>query len=731
MPSAVSAVTATQLETIKPRTLEDLSGFAPNVEIGRTGAGPETAAIYIRGLGYSDVEKGQNPAVGVVVDDVVIGTNFGQLLDPYDVAQVEVDRGPAGIFYGKNTTAGVVSVHHTRPTHAWGLNVDLGGGDYAQFVGRFVANAPLGDTAGVKVSFSDQSRDGFLDNIYTHNTHYGRNQSINANVQVDWNITPDLNALLSFTESYQDGEGTPVALGNPATAKLFAGVPGLAFNAWGSPYVPGVTVPLGPWQVANDFKDRNYLDQQIYSLNLTWNSKIGQFVSITAYLNEHDDADQDFDGSCGVSVLEGPPCPVLANPLLPFLHTSRPQKYDQFTEELRFTHDFGDRAKFLAGAYYFHHDISAFQLTRTAAAGVPVTAPFTNQISGQSNDSESVFANLIYNVTDQLHVSGGFRYINESTAFHNAFNLIYIPFVGPGNVPLLSFKDSKSFADVMSKFSVDYALTENNLLYASRSEGFRSGGFSPRSTLSESVPGQTNYSPGANYSSFQPETDVSYEIGSKNTFLDGQLLINVDGFINQDTDHQATEVVLTPGYGPGTNTYIVNLPKVEIKGAELEIELRPHALPGLSLSAVGGWQNAKITNGKVPGVEAPVNANGTAGAPGTVYDLTGTPLERVPNYNFTLRGGYQFDLGPGRMELNADYRWTDHYIFATIAGIPDTQPSFGLVDASIAYNWSRYRLVVSGKNLTNQVYRSNSLPSVFFQGWADPRTVLVELQAHF
>ena len=264
VPSAVSAVTATQLETIKPRTLEDLSGFAPNVEIGRTGAGPETAAIYIRGLGYSDVEKGQNPAVGVVVDDVVIGTNFGQLLDPYDVAQVEVDRGPAGIFYGKNTTAGVVSVHHTRPTHAWGLNVDLGGGDYAQFVGRFVANAPLGDTAGVKVSFSDQSRDGFLDNIYTHNTHYGRNQSINANVQVDWNITPDLNALLSFTESYQDGEGTPVALGNPATAKLFAGVPGLAFNAWGSPYVPGVTVPLGPWQVANDFKDRNYLDQQIY-----------------------------------------------------------------------------------------------------------------------------------------------------------------------------------------------------------------------------------------------------------------------------------------------------------------------------------------------------------------------------------------------------------------------------------------------------------------------------------
>jgi iron complex outermembrane receptor protein len=330
-----------------------------------------------------------------------------------------------------------------------------------------------------------------------------------------------------------------------------------------------------------------------------------------------------------------------------------------------------------------------------------------------------------------LHVSAGFRSISESTSFHNAFNLLYIPNVGPADIPLLSFRDAKTFTKTLSKFSVDYAITDQNLFYISRSEGFRSGGFSPRSTLSESIPGQTNYSPGANYSAFRPESDVSYEAGLKNTFFGGQLLFNVDGFINEDSDHQSTQVVLTPGFGPGTNTYIVNIPRVEIKGAELEAILRPQMARGLTLSFVGGYQNAEITNGKVPGVEAPVNADGTAGAPGTTYNLTGTPLERVPHFNYTIRGDYVYDLGPGRLELNAGYRWTDTYNFGTFALLPDNQPAFGLVDASVSYSWDRYKLVFSGKNLADQVYRSNSLPSVFFQGWGDPRTVLVELQAHF
>lgn len=732
VPAAVTAVTARQIEQLKPRTIQDLSGLAPNVQIGLVGAGAGASAIYIRGLGYSDIEKGQNPAVGLMIDDVVIGTNTAQLVDSFDVDQVEIGRGPQGIFYGKNTTAGVINVHRTRPTHAWGLNASAAGGDHGQNIERFIANVPVGEL-GLKFGFSHRARDGFLNNIYTHNDHYGKDELNTGTVQLDWKPTADFDALITADFVNQTGEGTPVTLGDPAAAQVLgpALAPlGIKFNEFGSPYIPGVTRPLAPREAANDYPDRNRLVQQRYSANLTWDSPIGQFVSITAYINQYDDAEQDFDGSCGVSQLGGTACPVLANPLLPFLHTSRPQDYTQFTEEARFTHNFGDRARLLAGAYYYHHKISAVQFTRTAVPGVPVTAPFTRQDSGESNDSTSVFANLDYNVTSQLQVSAGVRYIDESKDFHNGFNLLYIPGVGPANLTLLpEFKRSKSWSKTITRVSVDYKLTENNLLYASRSDGFRSGGFSPRSTLSESIPGQTNFSPGADYSGFNPETNTAYEIGSKNTFLDGQLLLNLAAFYTDDQDHQASEVVVTPGYGPGTNTYIVNLPKVEIKGAEMEASLRPNAVPGLTLSALYGYQDAKIKNGKIPGVEGPLNANGTAGAPGTVLDLSGHPLERVPQNTYTLRGDYSWRVMDGAADVNLGYKWTDKYTFATFGTVADVQPSYGLLDASVSYAWNRYKLTFSGKNLTDKLYRSNSLPSVMFQGWSEPRTWLVELSA--
>ncbi len=749
VPSAITAVNAKQLDTLKPRTLEDLSGFAPNVEIGRTGAGPGTSAIYVRGLGYSDVEKGQNPAVELIIDDVVIGTNFGQLVDPSDVGALEVDRGPSGIFYGRNSIGGVINIHRTKPTRHWGIDLDVGYGSYNENIEKIVLNAPVGQNAGLKISASHQQRDGFLNNIYTGDTAYGRNELTTGNLQFDWNITPKLEANFGLTLTHQNGQGTPVSQGDTLDAKIFGPyllvaltgnpmAPLVSYNQYGSAYIPGVTVPLGPWQVANDYGDRNLLTSQIYSLNLNYDSPIGQISSTTAFMKENDNTEQDFDGGCGVSQLGGHTCNVLANPFLGFLHTSRPQKYDQFSEELRINHDFGSRAKALVGFYYFHDDISAVQLTRTGVPGVPATAPFVNQISGDVTESKAVFGNLIFNVTDRLHISGGFRYIDESTSFHQAYNLIYAPGEGPipqPGVPIVApFTGQKSASKVVSKFTVDYKLTDNNLVYFDRSIGFRSGGLSPRSTLSEQVPGQNNYDPAnpkANYSTFNPETDTSYEIGSKNTFFNDQVTLNLSAFITEDSNHQAGQVVITPGFGPGTNTYVVNIPKVEIKGVEAELVYRPEQIRGFTLSGVGGYETARVTNGKVPGVESAIGPGNQAGAPGSVEDLTGTSLERVPEWNFTLRGDYVRQVGPGTVDINIGYKWSDKYIFGYLAGQPDYQPSFGLLDMSVSYAWSHYKFVVSAKNLTNQVYYSNTLASVFFHGWGDPRTVVGELQVKF
>jgi iron complex outermembrane receptor protein len=740
VPIAVTAVTTAQIEALKPRTLLDFAGEAPNVIIGLNTAGSGASAIFVRGLGYADIEKGQNPAVGLLIDDVVIGTNTAQLIDAFDIQQVEIDRGPQGIFYGKNTTGGAISIHRSRPTHQWGLSVDGAVGDYGQHQGRIILNAPVGQTAGLKLGYSFRERGGFDYNIYTQKP-YGRDALGTANVEFDWKPTPTLDLLASADFTHEYGEGTPVSMGDPAYAAYYNANRGtplvpvsplgpIEFNQYGSPYVPGVTVPLGLRQVASDFPDRNRLSQQRYSLNAVWDTPYGQLTSITAFIKQNDETDQDFDGGCAVSMLQGGPCNVLGNPELGFgfLHTSRPQKYDQFTEEDRFVHEFGKRAKLMVGVYYFHHDISAVQLTRVNAPPFPPTAIVTNQISGEANHSISVFGNFDLNVTDRLKLSAGVRYISEGTDYHNAYNL----FPGILNVPLINVHSSASWTRPITRFSAEYRVTDQNLVYFTFSEGFRSGGFSPRGTLSEAQPTSTNYSPGANFLSFNPETDKSFEIGSKNRFLDNQLTLNLAAFYTLDDGSQAGSVVETPGYGPGTNTYIVNLPEEKIYGVELESVLRPQAAPGLSLSFSGGYLHATPPSGSLPGIYFPIGPNGQAGAPGSVYPVQGGAFAYAPSWNFQIVGDYNRDLGPGVIDFNVRYHWTDRYIIGGL-GAPyyDYVNAYGLVDASISYAWKNYKLTVSGKNLGNTVYLSNTLAAVDFQGWGDPRTFLVELQAKF
>jgi iron complex outermembrane receptor protein len=372
------------------------------------------------------------------------------------------------------------------------------------------------------------------------------------------------------------------------------------------------------------------------------------------------------------------------------------------------------------------------ELTRNGAPGVPVTAPLFRQSSGEATESKSAFAELTVNPIRRLRLTGGVRYIDENQSFHQAFSRVYDPFVGPADAPLVAFSGAKTAGRLLSRFTIDYHLTDAIVFYADRSMGFRSGGLSPLGTLSESAPGQSNYALGANFSTFNPETDTSYEVGAAAGLLGDQLTARLAGFINEVYNHQQTETVTTPGYGPGVNGYVVNLPKVEIKGAELEVTLRPRRVPGLTLMGAGGYQDARIVNGLITGAEYPVDsATGQAGAPGTTVNLTGTTLERAPKANFQLRADYARQIGPGKVDFNVGYRWTDAFAFATYDGVPDVQKAYGLVDVSLGYAKSFYKIMVTAKNITNVLYATNASPALFRHGWGDPRTVVAEIRLRF
>jgi hypothetical protein len=139
-----------------------------------------------------------------------------------------------------------------------------------------------------------------------------------------------------------------------------------------------------------------------------------------------------------------------------------------------------------------------------------------------------------------------------------------------------------------------------------------------------------------------------------------------------------------------------------------------------------------VKDGRVNGQTAAIGAGAQAGAPGTTANFTGVLLQRVPKNNFTLRGSYVRDLSDdAKLSLTVGYSWIDSFSLGSFGTLNDIQPSYGLLDASATLNYKGYFLRVAGKNLTDKAYRTQSLPTVFFQGWAAPATVTVSVGAKF
>jgi iron complex outermembrane receptor protein len=142
-PVAVTSVSAAQMEAVGATEISDLHGAVPNLLFTPAVSGFQTANVSIRGLSFADNEKSFDPSVALVVDGVFQGSNTAQLMDNFDLASIEVLRGPQGTLFGRNTIGGVINVTRTRPTGAWGAKLGVDYGRFDTFSARAVVNVPL------------------------------------------------------------------------------------------------------------------------------------------------------------------------------------------------------------------------------------------------------------------------------------------------------------------------------------------------------------------------------------------------------------------------------------------------------------------------------------------------------------------------------------------------------------------------------------------------------------
>jgi outer membrane receptor protein involved in Fe transport len=283
----------------------------------------------------------------VIQDGVAFGTSTGQLASLFDVCSVEVDRGPQGIFYGKNTTAGLINITRCAPTRKFGADIQAGYGTYNDAFLRGVFNAPIGDKGGFKLAAQYHSDDGYVKNVFD-GKHVGQDHMFAINAVVNYDLTNWLNASLSYDHISESGGGNPVQYGNVLTAGI------LGINAANDPYYNSTTgSPIGLKPREVDTRPGSTSDtyqNDVLSLTLKAQTPFGDVVSQTAYLDQSDFDAQDYDGTClsypgcsgpgagGNALLTAtvPLPPPLAPLVIPLsLEALRTQTYKQFTQEER------------------------------------------------------------------------------------------------------------------------------------------------------------------------------------------------------------------------------------------------------------------------------------------------------------------------------------------------------------------------------------------------------------
>jgi len=330
VPVAVSVTTAETIERGQIRDLRDLQTVVPSLSVGQRQSSANTN-FFIRGFGNGANNAGIEPSVGVFVDNVYRSRTAAQITDLPDVQRIEVLRGPQSTLFGKNASAGVISITTEEPRFEFGGSGELTYGNYDQFIARAHVTGPIDDAVAVSFAAGYNKRDGFFRDAATGDRTNERDRWFaRGQVLVD----PDNGFRLRVIADYdsidenccavvnlQDGLATPVirALGGQVNA------PEDAFDDI----------------VYNNFNSTN--DIENYGISGQIDYEFGDFTatSITSMRKLEAVTNQDSDFSS-------------ADLIYP---NFQDLGIDTFTQEFRLTGEFGDSVNFLLGAFYINEDI--------------------------------------------------------------------------------------------------------------------------------------------------------------------------------------------------------------------------------------------------------------------------------------------------------------------------------------------------------------------------------------
>jgi iron complex outermembrane receptor protein len=678
VPIAISAYGESFLADKKIDTVDDLIKYTPGMS-GQA-LGPNNPRIPVRGISGNDFGTGSEATLGIYVDEVYAGRITGNVQDLLDVERVEVLKGPQSTLFGRNSTAGAISITRIKPGPDFGGMAKASYGSFDTYAVEGAVNVPLSETLFLRVAGKYRDGDGYADNL-VNNLSFPQSRIMSGRAALRWTPSSDVDVTLSVDGNDIEGTFLPYKADR---ANSLIPLPIFTGEDPNDIFDDHVAQNLSPHDSRDDRSAWNA------SLNVSWDINENlTLTSISGFRTYDVRFGSDDDGSATTA-----------------LHLFQDEKSDQYSHEMRLNGEYGTWRWFVGGTVY-REDSSVYFAADYDIDLLLGTPPGTFGVLREEGTADgqttgwAFYGDITFDVTDQVSITGGLRYARDNKEFRinipdnptlallGASNLFFTPSTGG-----ITRKLEDDFDAVLPRIIIDYKISDNFMLYASASRGYRPGGFD---TFSFKEP-------------FNPEFVWSYEAGFKSTIFDGAATFNATGFYYDYDDLQ----VLVPEFG---TTVVRNAGSA--RGYGLEAQLNATFADGFT-----GFVGVSL-----------LNAEYEEFIRGTV-DLKGNKLSRAPGFTFTAGVNYETPIANGwNFIAAADFAYTSRQYLGPLNDFRQIQP-YALVGASIGVGQDDgWQVRVIADNLLNRdhLLLNGGLGYPFYANTvsAPPRTFTLEVSTQF
>ena len=762
-PLAISAFTANMIESAGIRNMADLAKFTPGFTLDEDFGRFAANRPVIRGQSTIFGASG----VSTFVDGILLN---GSLLDYdlNDVERIEVIKGPQSALYGRNTYSGAINIVSKSPSDEFSGDVKIDAGSFSQFEAAASIRGPFANgvmSGGLTGRY--YTRGGPFTNIYD-NTDVGQQKSASLSGVLFYEPNDDLNirTRLRYSKLKDDqlrNFNTPVEMNN-----IFQDVGGV-YNGNFRYFQGEITARPINVDDARLLDEKGFDESDNIQGSISINYDVNENFSIE-FLNginwegsrSKNEVGNTPDSLNPFSVYIGPVFPlfgpyffhayVVAGPVADFALDSEADGTD-YSSELHLNYDGGQWQGMLGGYFYdgsskstglrqaprdfaqiveqgFNNQVArmtALCAAHANDAGAPCfSVPgfdsilnFGDQLADleyfadrsifkSSRQNLAIFGSVNFDVTEQLAVSAEARYASEEVTSRQTTRQQVYDYLGAP----IRFEESPevtrnaTFTSFNPRVTAKYQLNDSTNFYAIAAKGNKPGGFNGINVIDQGL------------GTYDEETVWSFEAGTKNTLMDGTLILNLSAYHNTISDYQLTQAVILPAINQ-TTSVITNLGKVRVIGLEAEMIYRVPTVPGLILNANYALADSEFTRGTditegrhldtlddgrnncSIGLANPAAPCGTTGDNVLPGSIVGRALPRAPKHMFSVGMNYTRGISDTMdlvLNTTANYESKKYVQVHNLAYFGEAL----LVNGSIGLETDSMSITVWGRNLTNE-----------------------------